>query len=141
MDGPKQTRRQYNLKRLSLTDLSVTIERGAKKTAFLKAWEEASVDSKFAASAWGKKLAARAKKANLNDLERHAILVKRIKVRPHPTGGLPAAPAGPRARESRLRAGGGLRGSRGRCRPLPAAAGGAPAPARPGRGWNDTRRR
>jgi len=79
VDGPKQTRRQYNLKRLSLTDLSVTIERGAKKTAFLKAWEEASVDSKFAASAWGKKLAARAKKANLNDLERHAILVKRIK--------------------------------------------------------------
>ena len=79
VDGPKQTRRQYNLKRLSLTDLSVSIERGAKKTAFLKAWEEAAVDSKFAASAWGKKLAARAKKASLTDLERHAILVKRVK--------------------------------------------------------------
>lgn len=82
VDGPGQQRRQYNLKRLALTDLKIDIARSAKKTAVLKAWQDAGVTEKFAASNWGRKLAAREKKKNLNDYERHQILMRRIKVRP-----------------------------------------------------------
>ena len=91
MDGPGESRRQYNLKRLALTDIVLDVERGVRKTTLMSAWQKLNVTEKFNSSAWGRKLAARAKKANLTDYERHQILMKRVKVR------LPRPPR-PRAR-------------------------------------------
>ena len=50
---------QMSLKRLNLTDIVLDIGRAPKKTALKKAISEGQVESKFAATPWGKKLAAR----------------------------------------------------------------------------------
>ena len=42
IDGPSEKRRPFNLKRLALTDLKVSVERGVKKTALIRAWNDAS---------------------------------------------------------------------------------------------------
>merc|ERR1711970_1410905 len=53
-------------KRLSLTDIKIDIGRGAKAK---------TVDAKWAATSWGKKLAARKAKASANDFDRFKNMV------------------------------------------------------------------
>ena len=52
-----------NFKRLALTDFKIeNLPRAAKKTALAAALKESGAFEKFAASAWGQKLAKRAAK-------------------------------------------------------------------------------
>ena len=79
IDGPqKETgihRQVYLLKRLSLTDLVVKIGKNSSQKKLEVAWKSEGVAAKFAATAWGKKLAAKAKRANLSDFDRFKVMV------------------------------------------------------------------
>ncbi|GAB4822502.1 hypothetical protein N2152v2_009548 [Parachlorella kessleri] len=79
IDRPDETRRVENFKRLAITDFKVEIPRLAKKSVLKKALEEADVFNKFAASAWGQKLAKRAAKADQTDFDRYKAMVQKIK--------------------------------------------------------------
>merc|ERR1711959_546004 len=46
-------------KRLSLTDITIPIGRGAKAKTVVNAWNAENVEGKWAATSWGKKLARR----------------------------------------------------------------------------------
>lgn len=45
-----------------------------------QAWKKADIDTKWAQTAWAKKLATRAKRASLSDFERFVVRVNRQKV-------------------------------------------------------------
>ncbi|CAG9463235.1 unnamed protein product [Pedinophyceae sp. YPF-701] len=79
VDGPGEERRVHSLKRLAVTDIKIDVERGAKKSAIVKAWQAADVPKMFAATGWGKKMAARKAKAATTDFERHVAMIKKIK--------------------------------------------------------------
>jgi large subunit ribosomal protein L14e len=79
VDRPDEIRRKMNMKRLILTDLKVDIPRLAKKAVLKKAMEDADVEGKFAASAWGQKLARREAKKNMTDFDRHCAAVNKMK--------------------------------------------------------------
>merc|ERR1711970_1288111 len=68
-------RQVIGYKRLSLTDIKIDIGRGSKAKAVDAAWSAADVDSQWAATAWGKKLAARKAKASANDFDRFQSMV------------------------------------------------------------------
>merc|ERR1712146_274968 len=70
----------HRFKRLSLTDIKLPLGRGARKKTVDKAWQEASVEETFAASGWGKKLAAREQKARMTDFERFSAMVAKKKI-------------------------------------------------------------
>ena len=55
----------------------VDVPRLAGKTVLKKAIDESGAFDKFAASAWGKKIAARAAKAATTDLDRYKAAVAR----------------------------------------------------------------
>lgn len=65
------------LSRLSLTDLMVPIQLNARPKTLAVAYTKAGIDEAWAASAWGKKLAARAKRAQLTDFDRFKVMVAR----------------------------------------------------------------
>merc|ERR1712216_1041622 len=66
-------RQVMGYKRLSLTDIKIDIGRGAKAKTVDAKYGEADVDAQWAATGWGKKLAAR--KANANDFDRFKNMV------------------------------------------------------------------
>merc|ERR1712097_53525 len=68
-------RQVIGYKRLSLTDIKVDIGRGSKAKSVDAAWGAADVDGKWAATSWGKKLAARKAKASANDFDRFKGMV------------------------------------------------------------------
>merc|ERR1711959_884165 len=67
-------------KRLSLTDIKIELGRGARAGTVQKEWEKSDVEGKWAATSWGKKLAARNAKASSNDFERFQKMVQKKKV-------------------------------------------------------------
>ena len=77
VDRPDAVRKALNFKRLALTDIKIDIPRAAKKSVLAKALADSGAFEKFAASAWGQKLARREAKAGLTDLERYKASVKR----------------------------------------------------------------
>lgn len=82
VDGPScGLRRQImNVKRLALTAIKVDgIARGALVPDVKAAYDAADVDGKFAASAWGKKLEKKSKRAALTDYGRHKVMIARMK--------------------------------------------------------------
>lgn len=82
VEGPTcGLRRQVlNVKRLSLTSIKIDgIKRGAPVDEVKSAYESADVDGQFAASAWGKKLNNKRKRAALDDFGRFKVMVARIK--------------------------------------------------------------
>lgn len=82
VDGPTSgLRRQVmNLKRLSLTSIKVDgITRGHDIEEVKKLYTAADVDTKFAASGWGKKIEKKQKRANLDDFGRFKVMVARMK--------------------------------------------------------------
>ena len=94
VDAPGQVRRQMNFKRLALTDFKIDdLPRAAKQTALAAAVKSSGVFGKFAASAWGQKLAKRAAKVR----ERESAEAERVRgrerererdrARPHVWGG------------------------------------------------------
>mmetsp|Transcript_58255 Transcript_58255/g.126580 ORF Transcript_58255/g.126580 Transcript_58255/m.126580 type:complete len:144 (+) Transcript_58255:52-483(+) len=69
-------RQVISCKRLSLTDLVIpNLPRNAKKQNILKGWESADITGKWAATSWAKKLAAKKRRANLNDFDRFKVMV------------------------------------------------------------------
>merc|ERR1712094_131642 len=60
-------------KRLSLTDIVVPLGRGAKAGTVTKVWESEDVEGKWAATSWGKKMAARKAKASASDFDRSRL--------------------------------------------------------------------
>jgi large subunit ribosomal protein L14e len=79
IDSPDMVRTSINFKRLSLTDITISISRNPKKKDLAKAVEEGEVYSKWESSAWGRKLAVRSRRASLNDFDRFKVMVARIK--------------------------------------------------------------
>lgn len=68
-----------SLRRLAITDLKVECERACDAAALDAAWKSADVEGKWAASAWGKKIAKQAARKNLNDFDRYKVMVARVK--------------------------------------------------------------
>lgn len=60
-----------NLKRVAITDVTIDIPRSPKRSVVAKALEASGAFEKFAASAWGKKLAAREAKKAATDFDRY----------------------------------------------------------------------
>lgn len=82
VDGPSHNikRTVINVKRLSLTSIKIDgISRGAPVDEVEKAYQDADVDKVFAASGWGKKLARKQKRSNLDDFGRFKVMVARMK--------------------------------------------------------------
>lgn len=82
VEGPTcALRRQVmNVKRLALTNILLEgITRGDDTKKVADAYKSADVDGKFAASAWGQKLARSEKRRNLDDFGRFKVMVARMK--------------------------------------------------------------
>ncbi len=69
------------MKWLALTDIKVQCARNARAKSLTAAWEKEGALAKWAASAWAKKIAAKAAKANSTDFERFQTKVKKQKLR------------------------------------------------------------
>lgn len=81
VDGPESgvPRQAISFKRIALTDFVISIPPGVRTTPVSKAWKKADIDTKWAQTAWAKKLATRAKRASLSDFERFVVRVNRQK--------------------------------------------------------------
>ena len=79
VDAPDMVRCIHSLKRLALTDFKLNIQRIPKKTALVKALEEAGTFAKFNASSWGKKITTQATRKSLTDFDRFKVMVARVK--------------------------------------------------------------
>ncbi|KAI8469525.1 MAG: ribosomal protein L14 component of cytosolic 80S ribosome and 60S large subunit [Monoraphidium minutum] len=79
IDAPGLTRRVETFKRLTLTDFVLPIPRLAPKKVVGEKWAAEGVEAKFAATAWGKKLAARASKAAMTDFDRFKAAAEKMK--------------------------------------------------------------
>mmetsp|Transcript_11546 Transcript_11546/g.17748 ORF Transcript_11546/g.17748 Transcript_11546/m.17748 type:complete len:134 (+) Transcript_11546:142-543(+) len=81
IDGPAEltgvTRQVISYKRIALTDFTVKIERTSTVEEIKAAWEDADALSKWEASSWAKKLAAKKKRADLTDFDRFKVMVAR----------------------------------------------------------------
>ena len=79
--GPKEgvRRQEISLKRLSLTDFKLDIQRGIHKDALVKAIEDYKLDDKFKESPYSKKVERRNKRANLTDFDRFKVMRLRQK--------------------------------------------------------------
>merc|ERR1712070_1102363 len=74
--APDMSRKVMTYKRLSLTDIVVpNVGRGARKKTADAAWKAANVEDQWAATSWGKKLAARKAKASASDFDRFKGMV------------------------------------------------------------------
>ena len=80
VDAPGIQRCVISLRRLAVTSLVVDLEeRSPSKEALAAALKAADVEGKWAASAWGKKLAKQAARKNLTDFDRYKVMVARTK--------------------------------------------------------------
>ena len=81
VDAPGITRCVISLRRLAVTSLVVDLNetRSPSKAVLTAAVKAADVDGKWAASAWGKKLARQAARKNLSDFDRYKVMVARTK--------------------------------------------------------------
>merc|ERR1719198_2187772 len=68
-------RQVLTYKRLSLTDIKIELGRGARAKTADAAWTSADVEGKWAATSWGKKLAARKAKRAAGDFDRFQSMV------------------------------------------------------------------
>ena len=79
IDGPAEItgvhRQVIPFTRISLTDLTIPIQRNARLKTLLAKWKEADTLAKWEASSWAKKLSSRKKRANLSDFDRFKVMV------------------------------------------------------------------
>lgn len=75
VDGMDIVRQVMSFTRISLTDFTIKIQRSARPKSIAKAWKEADIDNKWAATSWAKKLANSKKRAALNDFDRFKVMV------------------------------------------------------------------
>ncbi|KAL7751333.1 hypothetical protein RI367_003193 [Sorochytrium milnesiophthora] len=84
IDGPTTgvKRQPINFARIALTPLVVTrLPRGAKSNTVKKMVEAQGIVDKWTASSWGKKLAVRARRAQLTDFDRFKVMVLKKRLR------------------------------------------------------------
>jgi large subunit ribosomal protein L14e len=83
VDGPTTgvRRQEISISRLQLTEHIVNVPRGIKRQALKKAVEEFGLEKKFNESAWGRRLATRAKRRQLSDFDRFKVKVLKQKRR------------------------------------------------------------
>jgi large subunit ribosomal protein L14e len=83
VDGPTTgvRRQEISISRLQLVEHVVNIPRGVKRQALKKAVEEFGLEKKFGESAWGRRLATRAKRRQLSDFDRFKVKVLKQKRR------------------------------------------------------------
>lgn len=67
-------------KHMSLTDLKITVPRGARSGVVKKAFTDGEVSEKWEKTAWAKKLAARKKKASMTDFDRFKLKLAKQRV-------------------------------------------------------------
>merc|ERR1712127_1137822 len=81
VDAPNIQRCVISLRRLAVTSLVVDLkkEHSPSKETLAAAVKAADVDGKWAASAWGKKLARQASRKKLSDFDRYKVMVARTK--------------------------------------------------------------
>jgi large subunit ribosomal protein L14e len=81
IDGPSDitgvSRQVIPFTRISLTDLTVKVQRSARQKTLLKAWAEGDTLATWTKSSWAKKLASRKTRAGLNDFDRFKVMVAR----------------------------------------------------------------
>jgi large subunit ribosomal protein L14e len=85
IDGPENItgvrREVIALKWLALTDIKVGAARNARAKSLTAAWEKEGALAKWTGSAWAKKIAAKAAKANSTDFQRLQAKVKKQTLR------------------------------------------------------------
>merc|ERR1711920_1000977 len=76
IDGPCSgvERQAYRIKNLHLTALKVTFPFSARTKVVRKAWEDEKVTTKWAESAWNKRMQMKAKRQGLNDFDRFKLM-------------------------------------------------------------------
>merc|ERR1711924_478978 len=83
VDGPESLtgvrRHMMPIRRLSLTDFSVKMPRGAREKTLRKALDEGEVMKKWSETAWAKKLSAKKARSEMNDFDRFKLMVARKK--------------------------------------------------------------
>ena len=81
IDGPVPktgvARQVISFKRLALTDIVVKIPKNARQKTLVKAWDETTVEAKWEATSWSKKLARKKVRASLTDFQRFQLMVAR----------------------------------------------------------------
>jgi len=77
VDGPTTgvKRQELSLRRASLTDVVISIPRGAKTAVVKKAAEEAKLVEKFNNTPLGKRQAKTVKRASLSDFDRFKVMI------------------------------------------------------------------
>lgn len=77
IDGPNTgvVRQVISFKRIMLTDLTVKIQRNARKNTIIKAWTDGDTQAKWDASSWAKKLNKKRVRAGLSDFDRFKVMV------------------------------------------------------------------
>jgi large subunit ribosomal protein L14e len=66
---------------LSITDLKVGIQRGARSKTVEKLFKEADVAAKWGKTSWAKRTEARAKRVTMNDFDRFKAMLAKKHVR------------------------------------------------------------
>lgn len=81
IDSPTIQRCVISLRRLALTSIVVDLkeEKSPSKETLAAALKAADVEGKWAASAWGKKIARQQARKNLTDFDRYKVMVARTK--------------------------------------------------------------
>ena len=79
VDGENFPRMILPLKRLSLTRMKIGIQRGARTGTFLKAAKKEGLAKKWAETPIAKKLAQKATRASLSDLQRFQVMINKKK--------------------------------------------------------------
>merc|ERR1719401_2839954 len=67
------------VKRLSLTDLKAKLNRGTREKALKTALDKDEVMTKWAETAWAKKLKSKATRASMTDFDRFKLMVAKKK--------------------------------------------------------------
>jgi len=77
IDSPSEVPRQsFPLTHVSLTSIIIPgLPRGCRNGTVKKYWEKAEVDSKWAQTAWAKKIASKEKRRELSDFDRFKVMV------------------------------------------------------------------
>ena len=79
VDGENFPRSMMPLKRLTLTRMKMEVERGSRTSTLIKAAKKYDLAAKWAVTPIAKKLAQRATRANLTDLQRFQVMINRKK--------------------------------------------------------------
>jgi len=70
-------RQPISIKRIQLTDIVIPIKRNPRIKTLEKVWTDSKAQEKWDATSWAKKLAARKRRAQMNDFDRFKVAVAR----------------------------------------------------------------